>query len=162
MKRSFLILASVLLSLLAVLLPPAQAQGRAEPLPRFDRRQDWLPPVRLDTDRAAALEALKAKLPSIVVDLHPVTAAPLSVRNRFGFLSGPAAADESAGPAPGTTNIVLPAGAPVEAEPGDPHAPIKAFLDRNAALFGHGAEALADARITRDYVTAHNGLRTVV
>ena len=162
MKRSAIILASVLLSVLAASLPPAQAQGPPEPLPRIDRRLDWLPPVQLDAVRAAALEALKAQLPSLVVDLHPITGAPLSVRNRFGFLFGPATADDTAVLTPGSTNNVLPAVAPADTEPGDPHATIRSFLDRNAALFGHGAEALAGARITRDYVTAHNGLRTVV
>ena len=44
----------------------------------------------------------------------------------------------------------------------DPHRPIKAFLNEHAQLFGHGAEALDNARVKRDYVTPHNGLRTVV
>jgi hypothetical protein len=39
---------------------------------------------------------------------------------------------------------------------------VKRFLDENAALFGHGAEVLASARITREFVGEHNGLRTIV
>jgi len=38
----------------------------------------------------------------------------------------------------------------------------KAFLREHSKLFGHGAEALEQARISREFVTAHNGMRTVV
>src|SRR5206468_10364898 len=44
----------------------------------------------------------------------------------------------------------------------DPNHRIKQFLDENAALFGHSAEALSAARVSREFTTAHNGMRTVV
>ena len=44
----------------------------------------------------------------------------------------------------------------------DPHAPLKQFLDENAALFGRGADILSTAVISREYVTDRTGVRTVV
>ena len=44
----------------------------------------------------------------------------------------------------------------------DAYRPVKAFLEEHKLLFGYGAEILASSRVTRDYVTPHNGLRTVV
>ncbi|MCF7668761.1 MAG: hypothetical protein K9N48_03185, partial [Verrucomicrobia bacterium] len=44
----------------------------------------------------------------------------------------------------------------------DPHRPIKAFLIENTALFGHGAGVLTNATIKREFVTPHNGMRTVI
>jgi len=44
----------------------------------------------------------------------------------------------------------------------DPYRAIKAFLIENAALFGHGAEVLTNAVVARDFVTAHNGMRTTI
>ena len=38
----------------------------------------------------------------------------------------------------------------------------KTFISEHAALFGHGADLLDDALVSRDYVTPHNGLRTMV
>lgn len=42
------------------------------------------------------------------------------------------------------------------------HGVVHAFLSEHAALFGHGPEVLENARLARDYVTPHNGLRTTV
>jgi hypothetical protein len=39
---------------------------------------------------------------------------------------------------------------------------VKRYLQTHAAVFGHGNEVLAQSRIKRDFVTEHNGLRTVV
>ncbi|MFZ2644495.1 MAG: M36 family metallopeptidase, partial [Verrucomicrobiia bacterium] len=35
-------------------------------------------------------------------------------------------------------------------------------MNEHSALFGHGAEVLANVRVKRDYVTPHNGMNTVV
>jgi hypothetical protein len=45
---------------------------------------------------------------------------------------------------------------------GDPHRVTKAFLAQHSKMFGFGPEALDLARIRREFVGAHNGLRTVV
>ncbi|MCX6950826.1 MAG: M36 family metallopeptidase, partial [Verrucomicrobia bacterium] len=44
----------------------------------------------------------------------------------------------------------------------NPNLAVQTFVAQNQALFGHGPEALTRARVRRDYVTRHNGLRTVV
>src|SRR5207244_10197645 len=44
----------------------------------------------------------------------------------------------------------------------DPYQPVKAFLNEHSALFGHDATLLSSAKISRDGVAAHNGLRTTV
>src|SRR5262249_52865553 len=44
----------------------------------------------------------------------------------------------------------------------DPYRPAKAFLLEHHQLFGHGPEALEQARVKREFVGAHNGMRTVV
>ena len=38
----------------------------------------------------------------------------------------------------------------------------RAFLDEHTALFGYGSEALDAARISREFITGHNGMRTVI
>jgi hypothetical protein len=43
----------------------------------------------------------------------------------------------------------------------DPYRAVKAFVDEYEPLFGHRSDVLAAARVTRDYVTAHNGMRTI-
>jgi hypothetical protein len=47
-------------------------------------------------------------------------------------------------------------------DPKDPDRPVKAFLQEYQTLFGFGPEALDDANVQRDYVSAGNGARTVV
>jgi hypothetical protein len=47
-------------------------------------------------------------------------------------------------------------------DPADPDRPVKAFLQEYQTLFGFGPEALDDAIVQRDYVSAGNGARTVV
>ncbi len=44
----------------------------------------------------------------------------------------------------------------------DPHRVTKAFLRQHSRLFGFGPEALDQARIKREFITPHNGLKTVV
>jgi hypothetical protein len=145
-------------SLLVVLLIAAPlgllAQTLVERLSNFDRRLEARPSrPTLEADRSAALEALQASYPGLRVVLHPVTASPAWIHNADGFLTGPDSEDE-------VTHPRL-AGASVS-RPTDPHRRIKEFLNDNPVLFGHGSEILAGARVTREYVTEHNGLRTVV
>jgi hypothetical protein len=45
-------------------------------------------------------------------------------------------------------------------DPDDPNRPVKAFLQEYQPLFGFGPEALDDANVRRDCVSAGNGVRT--
>ena len=47
-------------------------------------------------------------------------------------------------------------------DPADPDRPVKAFLQEYQTLFGFGTEAITNATVQRDYVSAGNGARTVV
>ena len=87
------------------------------------------------------------------IDYDQVTGAPSWIASTIGFLSGPTNEQEI------TPKM---AQSPLPSETDAPHGPIKRFLDENRALFGHGAEVLSTAIIVRDYVTAHNGMRTVI
>jgi hypothetical protein len=42
----------------------------------------------------------------------------------------------------------------------DPLHPVRALLNEHKALFGHGEEVLAQARLTRQHTAKHNGLRS--
>ncbi|HEX5218762.1 MAG TPA: M36 family metallopeptidase [Verrucomicrobiae bacterium] len=98
----------------------------------------------------AALARLQAQLPRVEVAFDEVTVAPRSVSRLDGFLT-PASSSAPASP-PGTA-----AALPII----DTNQPIKTFLDEYRDLFGHGSEALNQTRVVRDYITAHNGMRTV-
>jgi outer membrane protein assembly factor BamB len=144
----------VILSALVASAPFCSAvQTAAERLPNFDWRLESRPAVPVLTgERAAALRTLRAKIPGVRVDLHRITESPAWIHSRYGFLTGPDDEEE-----------ILPAVAgAVPPQPADPHRRIKEFLNSNAALFGHGAEVLVEARITRQHITPHNGMRTVV
>jgi alpha-tubulin suppressor-like RCC1 family protein len=69
------------------------------------------------------------------------------VTSARGFLSGPDAEIEQANKG-GKANVDL-------------DRPIKQFLKENSKAFGHGDEVLSKARKKREFVTAHNGMRTV-
>jgi hypothetical protein len=101
--------------------------------------------------RAQAAAQLQAVLPDVQVDLEEITQAPKFIHRREGFLSGPKGEGLAISPA-------IARAVPIN----DPHRTVKAFLNEYATLFGHGAEILDTTRTTKDFVTAHNGLRTVV
>src|SRR6266702_5333706 len=125
--------------------PPSQPR-----LPNFDKRQDGAAKEkRLSEAGAAAADQLRARVPHLRIDLDEVLGTPKLVGSPDGFLSGPNG--EGRGISPDKARA-LPAH--------DPHRALKAFLNEHAAMFGHGSEVLASARIKRDYVTAHNGLHT--
>lgn len=121
----------------------------------FDGRREIERDVTLDARRADALSRLARRIPAVIVDFDDIVASPKFVFNSEGFLSGPD--DEEAISRP---EIKVVGG--LARAPADPHRPVKRFLDENADLFGYDSRILADARITRDYVTEHSGMRTVV
>ena len=129
------------------LLPPANP-----PLPNLDKRQKQAPqPAALSTEQADAMAELRAQVPNLTVDFEPVTGSPKRVSAVEEFLSG------EGGKGKGISARSL-AGFTVD----DPYRVTKAFLKDHSRLFGYGPEALDQARITREFITAHNGLKTVV
>ncbi|MCL4788922.1 MAG: M36 family metallopeptidase, partial [Verrucomicrobia bacterium] len=154
---------ALLLGILQVLpeMPGVRAQAAEQPLDlllNFDRRTATSANV---VPRAAALPAerlnaearLRDRLPALQLDRHPILDSPKWIASREGFLTGP----DGMGPAMANAAV---ARQPVA--PNDPHRVVKAFLNEHAGVFGHDASALERARISRDYVTAHSGMRTTV
>jgi alpha-tubulin suppressor-like RCC1 family protein len=85
------------------------------------------------------------------VDFDPVSGGPKTVSTTDGFLSGPKGVGKA-------VSAALASGIAAD----DPYRATKAFLKAHTKLFGHGPEALDQARVSRAYVTPHNGLQTVV
>ncbi|MCX6839307.1 MAG: M36 family metallopeptidase [Verrucomicrobia bacterium] len=94
----------------------------------------------MSAERGKALAALRLEVPGVQVDFDPLTGAPSHIMAAGRFLA--------------------------QATPGvqDAYAPVHDFVTRHATLFGHGVAAMqpGQARVTREDVTAHNGMRTVV
>ncbi len=142
----------------AALLAAVTAFGFQKPahdsLPNLDRRVEGAAPKRAPSDeQERAVSALKDRVPGLAVTRSRIHGRPSFFSSPHSFLTGP----------DGQGNGVLPAsvaGLPKN----DPHRAVKAFLNEHAALLGYGAGALnaAGANVRRDYVAAHNKLRTVV
>lgn len=114
-------------------------------LPNLDKRvREPLPPAR-----QAAAKALRDSA-ALKLELHPVTHSAAHVTARNGFLTWPGGAGK-----------VISEDARRGFAKDDPHATAKAFLSEYRTVFGHGAEALEGATVQREFITAHNGLRTV-
>ncbi len=144
-----------LAALVTVLLGCLQAQETHSSLPNTDTRKDGVAKSQqLDALRESALNRLQARIPGIKVDLDEVLASPKIVCNELGFLSGPASEEEILNPR--TVQTLL------QAKTDDPHENIRRFLDENADLFGYNTAILDSARVSREYVTAHNSMRSVV
>jgi uncharacterized repeat protein (TIGR01451 family) len=128
-------------------LRPAQEQTIAA----FDSRAAVAEKSGEAALRMQAEARLKSDLPSVTVSYDPLLGTPKFIRAQDGFLTGPNGQGRAVSAA---TAQALPAN--------DPYLPVKAFLNEHAALFNHGAEVLAGAKLSRESVGAHNGLRTVV
>ena len=98
-----------------------------------------------------AVARFKEHWPQIQLDFDPVLFSPKSVLPRLGYLTGP-----------GGAGVTVSDATAQQFDPADPDRPVKAFLQEYQALFGFGAEAITDATVQRDYVSAGNGARTVV
>jgi uncharacterized repeat protein (TIGR01451 family) len=122
-------------------------------LPDFDKRPrgEVARAKANDPRHRAALGHLKEQVADAKVDLDDIVGTPRWVRSERGTLSGP-----------NGRGLGVPARAAAEFGPNDPHRAAKAFLKEHHALFGHGQEALAGAKIQREFVTPHSGLKTVV
>ncbi len=119
------------------------------PTPSLDKRIGASPGLQLTSERQQAAVQLQARLPSVRIDYDQVTGAPSWISSTIGFLSGSPELERQRIGRLGLADD-------------DPHRAIKAFLIENSALFGHGIDVLTNASITREFVTAHNGMRTVV
>ena len=132
---------------------PLEAQEPARgDLANFDKRRatggDAFSPA---AEQAAAVNILEARSPGTRVDWDDILGSPRFILNERSFLSGPDGADEH----------LIPNARP-DPLAGDPHKAIKRFLNENSGLFGFNAAILSEARVSREFTTAHNGLRTVV
>src|SRR5437667_3315038 len=150
MKMRLLIVASF--GLLAFQLPTASAfqPPQRAPLSNYDKRLATATPVaEPDADAQQAEAALKARLPALRVARDRILGTPRLVTATRGFLTGPG----------GKGKALVKQGF---AASDDPHDAVRNFLNEHAALFGHDANVLATASVKRDYITAHNGLHTVI
>lgn len=143
---------------LGLLLATWSASGRvADPSPtnrlaNYDVR--WTLPGRttkLAGSQAAAVQRMRTMTPTVRVDWDGLLQTPKWIQAGEALLTGP---QGEGGAVTAKTARSLPAA--------DPDRPIRAFLEEHKELFGHGAEVLGSAEKTRDYVTEHNGVRTVV
>ncbi len=117
---------------------PAVAPGsrvRLKKLSAIDRRAEGAPPP---APRQTDLEKLRRAVPGVEVRFDPVTGSPDHILATGRFLT-PAAGPEV-----------------------DAALLVKRFMNEHAGIFGHGGAALDASRVTRDDVTAHNGMRTLV
>ena len=131
---------------------PAFMAPNLPPLPNFDKRA-----TRPSGDEAAsgtqqtAADQLRARLPRVRVNFDPVTGAPKQVAATDSFLTGANGVGKA---------VSAPVAGAIPA--GESYRATRTFLNEHRQLFGHGPEALDRARITREYATPHNGLKTVV
>lgn len=129
-----------------VVADPAQR----EPLPNFDKRTEQAnQPTNVPSAQADAQRELKSRLPKVRVDIDPLIGSPQMVSVPGGLLTG----HDGKGAA-------VPQAALAKFDANDPHRVTKAFISEHRKLFGHGPEALDKARVTKDYVTPHNGMHT--
>ena len=125
-------------------------------LPNLDRRaelavKDKATANKSNLERETAEGALRARLPKVKVQRHPIVASPRWIAAGDEFLTGP---DGSGKGATGERVKNFPES--------DPHRVVKGFVDEHAAIFGHDSSALANARVSRDYVASNTGMRTTV
>ena len=157
MKTRFVV--AVLIGLSAVNVPLAKAlvTPAEKSLTNFDKREASATMTKSSLSgvagatRMKALESLQNQIPQVRVAEDAILGSARFISASRGFLTGPSGSGKA------VTEVSL---KPFSSE--DPHRVIKAFINEHADLLGHDAGVLTSARIQRDYVTEHNGLRTVV
>ena len=153
MKSDLIRLFVLIVGFLSLAAPTyAFMQSSRPTLPDFDERQ--MNSSASDVvSRGQQLEAqrLQSEVPGAHVGFDRITGSPNSVSAGTSFLSGTNGQGRA---------ISMSAAAQFPAA--EAHRATKAFLLEHKPLFGHGPEVLSQARVKRDYVTPHNGLRTVV
>lgn len=139
---------------------PVLQRLRREPLPPFDKRLsgDATAPAGASgaaaattftgaDARATAARELAERVRELRIVRDPISGSPAFIGSTREFL--PARANAAAF-------------ATAQAGESDPVATVRSFIDNHSALFGHGAEALEGAQLRRNFVTRHNGMRTIV
>ena len=127
----------------------AQVAPEREMLPNVDKRVAVGNRAELSPAKEEALAGLRNRVSGLRTDIDPLLKSPSYISSTKGFLTGPNGGGISANA--------------IKAVPeNDPHRTIKAFLNEHAQAFGHGAEVLSGAKINREFVSAHNGLKTTV
>lgn len=119
-------------------------------MPNFDERQAQ-PQSTLHKKNSEAEIDLHKNLSKAQVEFDDIIGSPKLISSPDGFLSGKKGIGRG-----------ISAKTAAEFPANEPHRATKAFLKEQRALFGHGPEVLANAKIKRDFVTAHNEMRTVV
>jgi hypothetical protein len=137
-------------------VPPGQA-----PLPNLDKRKTAAQAFTLtggqfrrstvSESQVQAVYSLENRLPGLQVDHDPILASPALVTRSRGFLTGVG----GAGGGVSAESLISAGGT-------ESHRGVKAFLNENAALFGHDASVLSTAVIRRDTTSPGSGLHTVV
>jgi len=120
-------------------------------LPDVDQRTARQTHHTMSMARAAAESRLRQQVPGARVDFDAASGATRFVRVTGGPLTGAQGRGRSVSEKSLAKFAIQ-----------DKHRVTKAFLLEHQALFGHGPEALATARVKRDSVAPHNGLRTAV
>ena len=113
---------------------------RPKPLADLDQRQVAALPAKRLADRSDAESALRKAMPGVQFDFDQITGAPRNVTAVGRLLT-------AANPKAANAGVV-----------------VRDFVQSHSALFGHGAAALdeGNSRLTREDVTKHNGLTTLV
>ena len=113
--------------------------GEFEPnkLPQIDTRHIDANAKSLPA-RIAAIHSVKKEIPGVEVEFDPITQAPSYIQATGKFLTGLGA--------PGTSTRKV----------------VEGFIDRHKDLFGHDATAIKSSRTTREDVTKHSGMSTLV
>ena len=120
--------------------------------PDFDVRQESAAASNQPApQRIAAFGRLKSRAFDVEIGSSAIFRRPTFVTRQLGFLTGPGGVGEA-------TLVTALAAVPA----GDPHRAVKAFLNEYRGLCGHDSTVLNSTTAKRDYVTAHNGLRTTV
>jgi hypothetical protein len=121
-------------------------------LPDFDKRRVAVPAKEMvSPEQRRAVEQLQARQPHAQVEFDPITGGPKFVWSGRGFLSG---SNGLGGAISAATLSTFAAN--------DPHRAAKAFLLEYRDLFRHGPDVLDQARVKRQFVMSHNGIRSVV
>lgn len=122
-------------------LPPSGPE-----LPNFDKRIVGESPAATSAGQFAAI-ASNVRVPEAKIDFDERTGTPKWITSARGFLTGP---------------VLQSAGSGQAAVLADDHRATRAFISEYREFFGFGPEILAGARVKRDAVTPHTGLRTMV
>ncbi|HEX8281254.1 MAG TPA: M36 family metallopeptidase, partial [Chthoniobacterales bacterium] len=145
----------------AILLLAALATGPLSAAPRSDAPQNFdrraanptgaKGAVSSQAEAQAAGDLLRSRVETAVIDADPILGTPKFIRATRGFLTG----RDGEG-------VAVSAQTAATLSPADPNRAIIGFVEEYRAVFGFGREALEAADITREDVTAHSGIRTVV